>query len=182
MSQSAPPFMLYATPAGRPLYERLGFGEVDGVRKLIGAPRPSSAGVGVRVASSEDEAAIVARDTEAFGVDRSRLMNTLLSRAQRVVVDESGGFAIRWFNGDLAVVGPVVAENQEAAITLVDAVLLGCSSRARIDVALRSMRLVGHLRALGLDDRGDAQLMTYPAGYLPGDRARYHAIALQGFG
>jgi hypothetical protein len=182
MAESTPPFMLYATPLGRPLYERLGFKEVDAVQKLIGIPRATAASSAVRLFTDGDRMMILAEDERACGVRRAGLLEELLSRAQRTVVDENGGFAIRWFNGDLVVVGPVVAHSEDAAIALVDAALEGCSVRARVDVRLPSSKLISHVRSLGLDDVGTAPLMTWPDVFLPGNRVRYHAIALQAFG
>jgi hypothetical protein len=182
MAESTPPLMLYATPLGRALYERLGFREVDGVNKLIGTPRATTASSALRLASQADHPAIVDQDARAIGVSRPRLIEDLLSRAQRTVVDRRSGFAIRWFNGDLDIVGPVVAEHEDAAIALVDGALEGCSSRARVDVAIGSPRLAAYVRSLGFEDFGTAPLMTWPSAYLPGDRARYHAIALQALG
>lgn len=182
MAASTPPFMLYATPRGRALYERLGFREVDGAQKHIGVARATTAPTAVRGAMATDHAAMIEADARAFGVRRSRLIEALLSRAERAVVDERGGYAIRWFNGALAVVGPVIAEDEEAAIALVEAALQGSSGPSRVDVPTGSPKLAAHVRSLGLEALGPAPLMTWPDALLPGDRGHYHALALQAFG
>jgi hypothetical protein len=182
MTEVGPPLMLYATAAGRPLYERLGFCEVDGAQKHIGMLRPALRPPEVRDAAASDHARIVDEDARAFGFRRSALLTRLLEHAGRVVVDERGGFAIRWHNGELEVVGPVVAEDEDAAIALVDGASEGCVSRARVDVPVGSSRLAAHVRSLGLEDLGPAPLMIWPHAPVPGDRSRYHALALQAFG
>jgi GNAT superfamily N-acetyltransferase len=182
MNAAHPPLMLYATSQGRPVYERLGFRAVDGVRKYIGTPSTTRATAGIRNARATDERALVDQDARAFGLRRDGLMRALIGRAERIVVDERGGFALRWFNGQLRVVGPVVASDQAAAIALIDAALEGCPDRARVDVPLGSPRVAAHVAALGLDEHEPAPLMTYPHAFLPGARDRYHAIALQAFG
>ena len=182
LEDAAPPLLLYATKAGEPLYRRLGFENVDRVRRCIGLPRSVAARSPVRAASQNDRRTIVAADAAAFGADRSYLIERLLDRAESAVIDNSGGFAIRWFNGSTDVVGPVVAADEASAIALVDAALEGCTRNARLDACAGSSKLIEHAHRIGLADDGDAPLMTRPAGYLPGERSRYHAIMLQAFG
>ncbi len=173
--ETAPrPVMLYATAAGRPLYERLGFVPVDEVISLTGllpgGPRPPR---------PHDADAIVAADARAFGIGRGGLLRALLAIADAVAATDDG-FAIRFSNGAIDVIGPVVAASQEAAIDLVEQV--GASGICRIDVPRSSHRVVEHLRSRGFIQRTRAPLMTFPTADLRGDRARYHAIALQAFG
>jgi GNAT superfamily N-acetyltransferase len=185
LGQARPPAMLYATPAGRPLYDRLGFVEVDRVRKFIGVAAKAAKTVSnhatVRDGGCEDLARIVDHDAAAFGLRRSRMIRVLLARAERVVKDDRGGFALRWHSGDLHVVGPVVAQDPAAAMNLVDAALVGATGRVRIDV--RSPSLAEHVRTtIGLQELETAPLMTWPSALALGERSRYHAIALQGLG
>ena len=70
----------------------------------------------------------------------------------------------------------------QAAIALCDAALADRQARVRIDVARGSPRLQAHVQRLGLADLGYGPLMTWPDARLPGERARYHALALQAFG
>lgn len=184
------PAMLYATKAGEPVYRRLGFEEVARVTKHIGAltSAPRARPAGIRVRGDHDPIALgdlVAADAGAFGAPRPAMMRALLSRARAVVVDGDGGSAVLWNNGFLDVVGPVVARDEARAIELVDAALGEVSPdapRVRIDVSADSASLARHVEARGLARLDDAPLMTWPAPLHRGDRARYHAIALQGLG
>lgn len=176
------PLMLYATPAGRPLYEKLGFVAVDAASKHIGVPERTQAPAGVSVHGVEVLPELVALDAEAYGVPRGRLFSALTPLVRRVVRDDDGGFALRWFNGELDVVGPVIARDEAAAIALIDGALEGVVGRARIDVSERSRAVAGHVVSRGLFELAKAPLMTWPERFLPGDRTRYHAIVLQAFG
>lgn len=185
------PAMLYATKAGEPMYRRLGFEEVGRVTKHIGAltPAPGVANPsGARVRRLNDDVLdgdLIAADAHAFGFARTRMMRALLDRARAVVVDDDGGFALLWNNGFLEVVGPVVARNDASAIALVDAAFAQVpvgSPRVRIDVAATSPALAEHVVARGLGRLDDAPLLSWPAPLHRGERARYHAIALQAFG
>lgn len=98
------------------------------------------------------------------------------------MTDASGGFAIRWSNGHLSVVGPIVAKSETKGIDLFESVLDGFEGRARIDVPDRWPRLMEHAAGHGLGPQGRAPFMTWPTRWLEGDRGRYFAIALQAFG
>jgi len=170
------PVMLYATSAGRRLYEKLGFVAVDGVHKLGGqAPATTST-----LPSITDREEFIAADARAFGAGRSRLLAELLAIADRTATN-GRGYAVRFHNGAMNVVGPVIADAEDDAIELIDAVLVGAGGMCRIDVARTSPRVVAHVRSLGFAEKELAPLMILGA-ELRGDRARYHAIALQAFG
>ena len=183
------PALLYATSAGEPLYRRLGFQPIDHVVKLEGVtPDVTAAALatararGVRPADASDRDAILRADEAAFGGSRAALLSAILDLADRVVVDEHGGFAVRYHNGALTVIGPVVADDEDAAIALVDAAGEGLSGTWRLDAPVSSPLLAAHVRGLGLADLGTFPLMSRPAAPPPGDRRRYHAICLQAFG
>jgi GNAT superfamily N-acetyltransferase len=175
LEEAPTPVMLYATPAGRPLYEKLGFVEVDRVRKMSGWLVAEES-----YAATPDRDAILELDARAFGIRRTRVMSALLEVADHVV--QRDGFALRFNNGAINVIGPVVAPREEAAIELINAVIAGVSGRTRIDVAESSPKVIAHMQSLGFEDHGPAPFMTYPQADLRGARRSYHAIALQAFG
>src|SRR5688572_20938374 len=115
MQRAAPPFMLYASDQGRPLYERLGYRAVDVVRRFAGVAGPARVLGAVRPATPADLPRILEADARACGLRRSRVLERLVAVAERVVVEPGGGFAIRWNCGALSAVGPVVAADEEAA-------------------------------------------------------------------
>lgn len=177
LSEAPRPVMLYATPKGRPLYEKLGFVAVDEVIRFEGSPRHTPS----RTSPLVHAETIIARDARAFGIARPRMVRELLAIADRVVADD-GGFAIRFFNGATSIVGPVVAASQEAAIALIDDAWVGTSTHGRIDVPVSSPRVAAHLEKNGFCAIARAPFMTWPNADRRGDRVRYHAIALQALG
>jgi GNAT superfamily N-acetyltransferase len=169
------PVMLYATNAGRKLYEKLGFVEVGAVQKFGGVVSHAH-----ELPPIEDREAFIAADARAFGGRRRRVLEHLLDIADRTVTN-GRGYAVRFHNGAMNVIGPVIADSEDDAIELVDAALTGATGMTRIDVAVSSPRLAAHVRARGFAQKEDAPLMVF-GGALRGDRGRYHAIVLQAFG
>ena len=173
---------LYATEAGRPLYERLGFVEQGGVVRYIGVLDGEAAALPPDPKETWNEDSILGADRAAFGYDRASLLRTLLARGQGVFTDDAGGFVLSWWNGAVTVLGPVVAQDEAHAIALVDRALANARGPVRIDVDVRFLALGRHVVARGLSDRGFAPLMVRGAAGLRGARERYFAIALQAFG
>ncbi len=122
---------LDATPAGRPVYSRLGFRDEGTLPRWEGglskplsiAPAPC-----IRIWQESDPARTAACDVAAFGVTRQRLVRVLASQSRRGVVfqDQLGrplGFG-HLRNGSRALyLGPVVAEAADIGIRLVEALV-----------------------------------------------------------
>jgi GNAT superfamily N-acetyltransferase len=117
--------MLLATPAGRPLYERLGFVEVGAVcqhqGEYSGGRHPDPR---IRAAISEDWSAVLCLDAAVFGIPRPAVLEHLLAVGRAFVLVENGrvvGYAIERAFGRGSVVGPVVAATEPDAIALFNA-------------------------------------------------------------
>lgn len=163
---------LYATPLGRPLYERLGFRSVGsvttGVGRFIGGPAGGS-----RHAEPGDGGAILALDAAAIGADRGRLIAGYLRLAEQVrVVEHDGevrGYAVAAPAGKSLVVGPVVAHDLDTARTLIADVASATDAPVRLE-------LDGRLRdwacERGVAPREDVALMVHGERELPGARQR----------
>ncbi|CAO96431.1 GNAT family N-acetyltransferase [Erwinia tasmaniensis] len=135
---------LHATPAGRPLYEKLGFiasGHVlQHESSALGAVAaiPCSSRQQLRHATPEDAALLAALDHQALGQERTPLIDQLLSSAQRVLILEedgrAGGFAgLRRFGHGYAI-GPVVAAGRGQARLLIARLLSGLEGQfVRVD-------------------------------------------------
>jgi predicted N-acetyltransferase YhbS len=136
---------LIATPAGIPLYRRLGFVPDGESHELSGAPRPLPAGgeaAAVKRWTPEDTAEVARLDAPAFGADRSRLLAAYareFSGSAWVARDETGrvsGFVV--VQDDL--IGPWCAVDERVAGQLLDVSLHGVTRTFR----------VGALDALGV--------------------------------
>lgn len=110
---------LHATPAGKPLYEKLGFeacGTVDQHQGKVGnvpAVTPH-AGEQLRSLTRADVPKVIELASRASGLDRSEIIPALLDVAQGVVLERSGefvGFSLFRRFGRGYAIGPVVAKH-----------------------------------------------------------------------
>lgn len=108
---------LHATPAGKPLYERLGFeacGTVDQHQGVVSSVRSVTppAGEQLRSLKCEDVPQVVELASRASGLDRSQIIPVLLDVAQGVLLERAGelvGFSLFRRFGRGYAIGPVVA-------------------------------------------------------------------------
>jgi GNAT superfamily N-acetyltransferase len=122
---------LDATPAGKPVYEGLGFQAEWTLTRWTGFARSlQSTGGGNRVRPwrVEDGASVNALDERVFGVSRRRLFDALIPQclAARVVEDPAGcvqGFGVLRPGSRAYYLGPVIAASQQAALDLVEGLL-----------------------------------------------------------
>lgn len=119
--------LLYATPAGQPLYERLGFAATGIIHQCQGTmaaipPVALAAGESIRLAEPRDIANIVALANQATGMSRDEVLKQLLSVAECAVLERNGdlaGFSIMRRFGRGHAIGPVVAPDSECAKALI---------------------------------------------------------------
>ncbi|WNI23654.1 GNAT family N-acetyltransferase [Streptomyces sp. ITFR-16] len=182
------PLGLYATAAGRPLYEKLGFTAV-GATERVGGPFRATAGPGgpgaadrpgltVRPASAGDLQAMLRLDAEALGLDRTALLARLPAFADHLRVAEEGGelvgYAALWPSAESHVVGPLVAGDTATAKLLVTS-LAGATDRPlRVDVDARHTELLDWFKACGLRS-GSATTVMRLGGGEQGDWTRHFA-------
>jgi hypothetical protein len=183
---------LYATNAGRPLYEKLGFNPVRRSVAFRGqfrvgpqagnrrksearAEAPESSG-NVRVATEADLSAILTLDRAAYGADRERILTCLPSFADRIVVLEASegivGYAAAWRTEAYMVIGPLMAPDGAVAQRLVTELAAHSTVAVRLDLDPDRSELPGWARACGLlptertvvMTRGDLALSGVPEG------------------
>jgi ribosomal protein S18 acetylase RimI-like enzyme len=150
---------LDATPAGRRVYERLGFRAEGDLVRLI---RPGGRGRGVRaktcpVCAAGDLGATAALDRGAIGAERGALLGALLARAPEAayLLSRQGpgtGFCLGRHGSRLSQLGPVVAEGVEGARQLCRAVLSAWAERrVVIDVPAAQEGFLGWLGEQGFE-------------------------------
>lgn len=119
--------LLTATPAGQPLYEKLGFvptGTVDHHQGTMQktSPLALAAGERIRPVASGDLQALAALATRALGMPREEMMAQLLNVAEGVLIEKDGealGFSMMRRFGRGHMIGPVVAPDTERAKALI---------------------------------------------------------------
>jgi predicted N-acetyltransferase YhbS len=119
--------LLNATPAGQPLYERLGFVATGTLCQHQGAMAvipsvPLAGGVQVRLAEPEELPAIIALANRATGMERDTIVRALAAVAEVSVLEREGallGFSIMRRFGRGHVIGPLVAPDVEGAKALI---------------------------------------------------------------
>ena len=118
---------LDATPAGRPLYESLGFAVEAELERWQG--RANAGVTRTLTAASGDIDALTELDRSAFGADRSRLLELLVAEAlgdplvAESRANSSNGFALARRARVATYIGPVIAETARVAEGLLDGMI-----------------------------------------------------------
>jgi GNAT superfamily N-acetyltransferase len=172
---------LFATDAGRPLYEKLGFKPVRRSVAFRGhfhlnpptkrsgksGTRAGAAGSpgNVRVATEADLEAILTLDRAAYGADRGRILTRLPAFAERIVVLEASdgivGYAAAWRTEAYTMIGPLMAPDGGAATRLITELAAHSTVAVRLDLDPDRAELPGWARARGLEPTERTVVMTH---------------------
>ena len=172
--------MLNATAAGGPLYERLGFSPIGGIRQVQG-PWQGTTGLsqGIRPATVTDLPALHALDHAAFGAPRLTALPATLAAGHTVILEAANtpiGFAITRPFGRGVVIGPVVAPDETAAAALITAAATE-GTFTRLDIPADAPALLAFLQAHGLAEVDVVTPMTRGPWTFPGPARRYGLIS-----
>ena len=179
--------VLCSTEMGRPLYDKLGFVATGVLHSYVGKlavdgryPRRS------RVATPADGPAIVALDAEVHGSHRQALVEALTSFALRIRVLERDrvivGYGAAWQNNEQLVIGPIIAEDEEAAEVLIREMAEDADGLIRVDIPDRHRDLRDWVQRCGLVEFTANALMVRGGSVLPGDRSRWFSPVMQALG
>jgi GNAT superfamily N-acetyltransferase len=144
--------VLDATPAGEPVYQRLGFASGMAFERwehpggVFGAPEAA-----MRRASVEDLPAITAADEGASLVGRWSLLQSVLQRpgTQAWITDDGRGFVIARAGRRATQIGPLVAADEGAAWRLMQQALATVRGPVFLDLPKRWLQLAAALSAAG---------------------------------
>jgi GNAT superfamily N-acetyltransferase len=165
---------LTATDFGRPLYERLGFRAISRSGQFFGEFEKRVTKVS-RPMSTSDLDAVVALDTEVFGASRKELLTQLLTFADqmRVIDGPAGpvGYGAAWPNSGTTVVGPVVADDLDMALTLIAELAGDVDGIVRLDLDHSRPDVLEWADEHGMERGSTTAVMVY-GDPLPGDRKR----------
>jgi len=172
--------MLNATAAGGPLYERLGFTPIGGIRQVQGLWQGTTGlSQGIRPATAADLPALLALDQTAFGAPRLTALPASFSAGQAVILETATppiGFAITRPFGRGVVIGPVVAPDEAAAAALITAAATQ-GAFTRLDIPADAPALLAFLQAHGLAEVDVVTPMTRGLWSFPGPAQRYGLIS-----
>ncbi|MFZ2994801.1 MAG: GNAT family N-acetyltransferase [Sphingobium sp.] len=183
--------LLNSTLEGRRLYESIGFSEIGTVHQHQAQTLPDAfqnaaiKNAPVRRATPGDLPDILQMDQDAFGAERTRLIEMFSLVGVGAVMERDGviqGFALCRRFGHGHAIGPVIARTADDAKALIRYFLaMKAGEFLRIDVTGDS-GLGDWLAALGLPEVGDVTTMIRgQAPHLTG-QGRIFALASQSFG
>ena len=176
---------LVATPFGRPLYERRGFVPVGEVVVLTGTPD---------IAEPAEAAAPLVTVEPALRAERRFIAcdrGTMLAARLRVAIASSSlggdadaprGYAMATAQGDNALVGPIIAQDEPAARALFSSIHRRVGGAVRIDVPGELGSFRQWLCSLGLVEQGVRVEMARGAERLPWQVPERFALAAQAWG
>lgn len=185
------PVALVATEQGSPLYKSLGFQTIGHIHRFeaddVRHDQIHTQMKGVSNLGKGDLTQVIRLDETVFGAHRQEVYEGLFRNIHTgaVLRDENGtvrGFALSVHRGDLLVIGPVIAEKEEAAINLVRSVCVGWKGRVRIDVPNEQTSFMMHLSKTGFNEQMVSPVMVLGANGLPGQRNWVYGIVDPVFG
>lgn len=180
--------MLDATPAGRAVYLGLGFADCWSLRRLVlrtpldAVASPEAESAFIRPLRAGDWPAIASYDRAVFGADRAALLRRLAERVPSAALVAEGpsgivGLLLGREGRVMTQLGPLVAEDEAVARSLVRRALATLEAPVAIDVADRHARLGDWLGRLGFTPERPLTRMVQGQRSGFGDPARLFAIA-----
>jgi GNAT superfamily N-acetyltransferase len=195
--RAMPVLGLVATDAGRPLYERRGFTAVGETVVLVGTPAPTAVDAAAvplgdavprgAAVPLGDAAAAAGVEARWMGCSRAALLaarfREAIATSALVGADAAvRAFAIATAQGPVALVGPIVADNEEDARVLFASLFRAAPGPARIDVPAAHVGFRAWLRQLGLREQVTRAEMARGAARLPWQVPQRFALASQAWG
>jgi GNAT superfamily N-acetyltransferase len=167
---------LDATPAGQPVYERMGFRPVEALTRWRGEGGGPPADA---LSPLRDIGDVAELDRLAFGADRSAVLGDLLGRAGAVsLCDPAGdGYLLARTGRTATYIGPVVARGAASAVKLLEAGLAAITGPATVDVPDRQLDIADLLSSRGFQPERPFARMALERNSGYGEPALIRAIA-----
>ena len=148
-------FWLTASEEGKPIYERLGFTVIDGVKRWRGEGKGKGAMRGITASIPE----IVALDAAGWGDCRKSLLSAILPRSEPICTVDGFLFIQHWPAGFQ--LGPWSAVSLSAAVACLDRALarIGAGTLVFLDVPANNVTAAAILSERGFRVTGRTTLM-----------------------
>jgi GNAT superfamily N-acetyltransferase len=177
--------VLDATPAGRAVYLQEGFHDTWTFKRYQLRSRPAASSDrsnGIRALADRDWPRILALDERAFGASRERLLRALAARLPdaALVFERAGeirGFLLGREGREATQLGPLVAEDVDTGIALLDTGLRQRSAPLYLDAADHAAALRAWLAAGGFEVQRPFTRMVHGGEALPGDPSKVMLVA-----
>ncbi len=188
---------LDATPAGKLVYDGLGFRSEWTLARWAGRPSPTAAGPrvcdssfdtrhlapGLRPWQTQDLASVRSLDQAAFGVSRDNLLPTLARQSRLALVLETkpgriDGLGFVRAGSQALYLGPVVANSAEAGLVLLKALLAGNPGKLTFwDIPDLNEPAIALAQSLGFAVQRPLTRMFLGENVAPGDPSWQFALA-----
>jgi GNAT superfamily N-acetyltransferase len=185
--------VLDATPAGRPIYQAMGFEDCWGYHRLarqstqsVAVVQPDAV-VHVRPIADADWSALCAYDAAAFGADRSALLQCLRGRRApaELIAERNGriaGFMLGRNGRSASQVGPLIAEDDATARALLTCALSAIEGPVYLDFADAKTEIRAWLAQCGFVAQRPLTRMLYRRSMGFDDTSRTFAVVGPEFG
>ena len=182
--------MLIATKEGRPVYEKLGFIEYSHVTKLLGEGNQDKIeldGYTICTLETIDLKELHLLDQAAFGCLRAKFLENRIKQAMDALIlkNHKGlivGYALSIKMPTNLVIGPVVAQNDEQAMCLIQTIIANNKGSIRIDVLDGKITIIEDLQKLGFQIANRPPVMVKNTEAFPERNNSLYAIAAQAYG
>jgi GNAT superfamily N-acetyltransferase len=162
--------ILDATPAGHAVYIQEGFQDRWGFKRFS-LPNPATGFMpvaDVRPLLPKDWPAVLSLDLRAFGAGRERLLRNLAGRLPpaALVAERDGklaGFVLGREGREANQVGPLIAQDEETALVLLNAALSGVRAPVYVDIADHAPGLQAWAQDRGFAFQRPFTRMVHPA-------------------
>ena len=168
--------VLDATPAGREVYRREGFGDTWTFKRF---QKPGTDHVfgSAPKRGIPDFSRLATLDREAFGADRNRLLRALAQRLPQCAATSDAGFVLGRDGREAAQVGPLVARDEDTALALLEHAVSAVAAPLYADVADHAPRLQQWLLQQGFLVQRPFTRMVHGAGRAPGNEKLVYLVA-----
>lgn len=172
-----PSVRLDATPAGKTVYDQYGFIDEYPLTRMR-AIRVSGAQSTARAMTDVDLSRVLETDRQVFGADRSGILRRLHNFAPEYAMVVDGGYCFGRHGFRAEHIGPVVADNEESARSLVSSAAATSPERSfLIDAPHHSADWVRWLESAGFVAERPFIRMYRGSNPFPGTPERVFAIA-----
>ena len=171
--------LLDASPSGAPLYEKLGFVDVDqSVVLEARAPVEARPVPGLTAMTEADLPAVIVYDAAVFGADRTAGLAALFGEHPDGVVCRRSGRVVGYGLRQPDRIGPVLAETPETAAAIVAALSAHApDGPLTITVPSSHAAMLDHLRRRGVAELRRLRHMRRGGDRHPSDRGRIAVMA-----